>query len=160
MILFPLQIKVIEVVSAASTSAPNCEAKRSSLGATNRGRQLIKNLVRQRPRRTFTKKQMEEHNLGIILIAMSSLFIFCQSFKIIPDMYELILCNRLGHFGSDCEMRGSVSAFHYLQPLSKFLHKSTPITLEKFSEVVTCYLRVCIWFPNPLFKGRHNKSVA
>ena len=58
---------------------------------------------------------MEEHNLGIILIAMSSLFIFCQSFKIIPDMYELILCNRLGHLGADCEMKGPVNivALHY-----------------------------------------------
>ena len=52
---------------------------------------------------------MEEHNLGIILIAMSSLFIFCQSFKIIPDMYELILCNRLGHLGADCKMKGPVN---------------------------------------------------
>ena len=58
---------------------------------------------------------MEEHNLGIILIAMSSLFIFCQSFKIIPDMYELILCNRLGHLGADCEMKGPVNliSLHY-----------------------------------------------
>merc|ERR1712141_761528 len=62
----------------------------------------------QRPRRTFTKKQMEEHNLGIILIAMSSLFIICQSFKIIPDMYEMIQCNRLGTLGQSCEMKGPV----------------------------------------------------
>ena len=53
---------------------------------------------------------MEEHNLGIILIAMSSLFIFCQSFKIIPDMYELIQCNRLGTLGIECEMKGPVSS--------------------------------------------------
>jgi len=103
--------EVIEV-AAPSSSARNSEtglaSKRSPNRATIRGRQLIKNLVRQRPRRTFTKKQMEEHNLGIILIAMSSLFIFCQSFKIIPDMYELILCNRLGHLGADCEMKGPV----------------------------------------------------
>ena len=72
------------------------------------GRDLIMSLV-QRPRRTFTKKQMEEHNLGIILITMSTLFIFCQSFKIIPDLYEIIHCNRLGTLGDKCEMEGSVS---------------------------------------------------
>ena len=46
---------------------------------------------------------MEEHNLGIILIAMSSLFIFCQSFKIIPDLYEIIHCNHVGSLGDNCE---------------------------------------------------------
>ena len=70
--------------------------------------QIWQSLV-QRPRRTFTKKQMEEHNLGIILIAMSSLFIFCQSFKIIPDLYELIQCNHVGSLGHNCEMKGPVS---------------------------------------------------
>lgn len=44
------------------------------------------------PRRTFFSKQKEEHNLGLVLFAMSTLFIICQSFKIIPDLYELIWC--------------------------------------------------------------------
>ena len=38
------------------------------------------------PRRTFLRKQKEEHNLGIILISMSTLFIICQSVKIAPGM--------------------------------------------------------------------------
>ena len=78
------------------------------VSGSRRGRDIIKSLV-QRPRRTFTKKQIEEHNLGIILIVMSSLFIFCQSFKIIPDMYEIFQCNRLGKYGGNCEMKGPVS---------------------------------------------------
>ncbi|TRY73600.1 hypothetical protein TCAL_08729 [Tigriopus californicus] len=40
------------------------------------------------------RRQKEEHNLGIILISMSTLFIICQSLKIIPDLYELIWCNQ------------------------------------------------------------------
>jgi hypothetical protein len=52
---------------------------------------------------------MEEHSLGMILIAMSSLFIFCQSFKIIPDMYELIQCNHVGTSGHKCDMNGPVN---------------------------------------------------
>ena len=40
----------------------------------------------------FLKKQQEEHSLGIILIIMSILFIICQSLKIVPDMYEIIVC--------------------------------------------------------------------
>ena len=54
------------------------------------------------PRRTFLKKQQEEHTLGLILIGMSSLFIFCQSFKIIPDLYELVVCNHAGNLGHNC----------------------------------------------------------
>ena len=82
------------------------------VSGSRRGRDIIKSLV-QRPRRTFTKKQIEEHNLGIILIVMSSLFIFCQSFKIIPDMYEIFQCNRLGKYGGNCEMKGPVSILIY-----------------------------------------------
>ena len=54
------------------------------------------------PRRTFFEKQQEEHTLGLILIGMSSLFIFCQSFKIIPDLYELIVCSSAGNLGHNC----------------------------------------------------------
>ncbi len=39
---------------------------------------------------------------GLILIGMSSLFIFCQSFKIIPDLYELVVCNHAGNLGHNC----------------------------------------------------------
>ena len=88
------------------------EAYTKMVSGSRRGRDIIKSLV-QRPRRTFTKKQIEEHNLGIILIVMSSLFIFCQSFKIIPDMYEIFQCNRLGKYGGNCEMKGPVSIFKH-----------------------------------------------
>ena len=40
----------------------------------------------------FLRKQQEEHSLGIILILMSILFVICQSLKIVPDMYEIIVC--------------------------------------------------------------------
>ena len=105
----------IDSICAATSNGESNSGQQSKsetytkmVSGSRRGRDIIKSLV-QRPRRTFTKKQIEEHNLGIILIVMSSLFIFCQSFKIIPDMYEIFQCNRLGKYGGNCEMKGPVS---------------------------------------------------
>ena len=92
--------EITQVGGAATSGATNIKNVEQKPKRTTC--QLWHNLV-QRPRRTFTKKQMEEHNLGIILIAMSSLFIFCQSFKIIPDLYEIIHCNHVGSLGDNCE---------------------------------------------------------
>ena len=64
---------------------------------------VISNPVRgSQPRRTFLRKQQEEHTLGLILISMSALFIFCQAFKIIPDLYEVLVCNEGGSLGHNC----------------------------------------------------------
>ena len=38
------------------------------------------------------EKQRQEHKLGILLVSISVLFICCQSFKIIPDIYEIMFC--------------------------------------------------------------------
>ena len=38
----------------------------------------------------FLEKQRQEHKLGVLLIAISILFILCQSVKIIPDLYEIM----------------------------------------------------------------------
>lgn len=37
------------------------------------------------------------------ILGMSSLFIVCQSFKTVPDLYELIVCNKIGEAGN-CDM--------------------------------------------------------
>ena len=34
----------------------------------------------------------EQNKLGILLVSISVLFVFCQSFKMIPDIYELWYC--------------------------------------------------------------------
>lgn len=39
------------------------------------------------------EKQRQEHKLGIMLIAVSVMFIVCQSFKMIPDLYEVLFCS-------------------------------------------------------------------
>jgi hypothetical protein len=39
------------------------------------------------------EKQRQEHKLGIMLIAVSVMFIVCQSFKMIPDLYEILFCS-------------------------------------------------------------------
>ena len=47
---------------------------------------------RQRERLTslssHSRRQKEEHGLGIILVGMSALFIVCQSIKMIPGKYR------------------------------------------------------------------------
>ena len=45
------------------------------------------------------EKQRQEHKLGILLVAISILFIICQSFKMIPDLYEIMYCDSI----ADCE---------------------------------------------------------
>ena len=44
----------------------------------------------------MTARQKREANLGYVLVSISALFIICQLFKIIPDIYEVIYC-RLGN---------------------------------------------------------------
>ena len=39
------------------------------------------------------EKQRQEHKLGILLVGISVLFISCQSFKIVPDLYEIMFCS-------------------------------------------------------------------
>ena len=41
------------------------------------------------------EKQRQEHKLGILLVAISILFILCQSFKMIPDLYEIMYCESI-----------------------------------------------------------------
>ena len=43
----------------------------------------------------MTSRQKREANLGVVLIAISVIFIVCQSFKIVPDVYEVAYC-RIG----------------------------------------------------------------
>ena len=65
-------------------------------------------------KRTFLRRQQEEHKLGTILILMSGLFIICQSIKIIPDIYEVLMCqNEVG----SCHL----SSFEVFMPLSHLL---------------------------------------
>ena len=42
------------------------------------------------------ERQRQEHKLGILLVSISILFISCQSFKIIPDLYEVMYCPERG----------------------------------------------------------------
>ncbi len=39
------------------------------------------------------EKQRQEHKLGVMLVAVSVMFIVCQSFKMIPDLYEILFCS-------------------------------------------------------------------
>jgi hypothetical protein len=38
----------------------------------------------------YFEKQRQEHKLGLLLLAVSLLFIVCQSFKMVPDLYEVV----------------------------------------------------------------------
>jgi hypothetical protein len=52
--------------------------------------------------RSFVRRQQDEHKLGWILVGMSTLFILCQSLKIIPDLYEVVVCNEQRSNGQAC----------------------------------------------------------
>ena len=62
----------------------------------------IYNLVSQ-------EEQRQEHKLGILLVSISILFICCQSFKIIPDIYELIYCPHVEGQDHECETTPFIS---------------------------------------------------
>ena len=68
-----------------SASQPDAKSHLNKSGKKNRVQ-----------KKHFLRKQQEEHSLGIILIIMSILFIICQSLKIVPDMYEIIVCKGPG----------------------------------------------------------------
>ena len=44
----------------------------------------------------FFENQRQEHKLGVMLVAISLLFVTCQSFKLIPDVYEALFCMHKG----------------------------------------------------------------
>ena len=90
------------IVSNGSLSAPATPARRLTKQISHAFIRNSQVSNQQQPRRTFLRKQQEEHTLGLILIGMSALFIFCQSFKIIPDLYELVVCNQVGNLGHNC----------------------------------------------------------
>ena len=39
------------------------------------------------------EKQRQEHKLGMVLMVISVFFIICQSSKVIPDVYEFLVCS-------------------------------------------------------------------
>jgi hypothetical protein len=50
-----------------------------------------KQLTSSRPQTLDT--QRKELNMALVLICIVILFIFCQSVKIVPDIYEAVTCN-------------------------------------------------------------------
>ena len=99
-----------------STNSPESQ----SLSTIHQASAAAKPTRGSQPRRTFLRKQQEEHTLGLILIGMSTLFIFCQSFKIIPDLYELIVCNQVGSLGHNCAIT-KVPAINVITRMSHLL---------------------------------------
>ena len=63
--------------------------------------QYFKNLSEQ--------DQGKEQRLGKLLFGISVLFIFCQSFKMVPDIYELIFCPPSKDNNGQCETTPFVS---------------------------------------------------
>ena len=55
------------------------------------------------------EEQRQEHKLGVLLVSISILFICCQSFKIIPDIYELIFCPPAEGQEHECETTPFIS---------------------------------------------------
>ena len=57
----------------------------------------------------FSEEQRQEHKLGTLLVSISVLFICCQSFKMIPDIYELIFCPPVEGEAHECETTPFIS---------------------------------------------------
>lgn len=60
------------------------------------------------------EKQRQEHKLGILLVAISILFILCQSFKMIPDLYEIMYCESIANCESTPFVTFCVNLSHLL----------------------------------------------
>ena len=45
----------------------------------------------------------DDKNLTVVLVAMSVLFVVCQSLKIIPDLYEIFACQKENSQGLQCQ---------------------------------------------------------
>lgn len=91
----------------SSTKSNGARRGRKHLLFSPKGSKLKLDLKAQpstSPTRGISRKHREEHHLGVILIGLSSLFIACQSFKIFPDLYELIVCS--DNDGKNCKMEG------------------------------------------------------
>ena len=81
-------VKGCGAAAAAAAPAAGTAATRASHGQAVSEEQ-IKSL----------EVQCQEHKLGCILIAISFLFITCQSFKLLPDVYEIVFCRFTGSEG-------------------------------------------------------------
>ena len=57
----------------------------------------------------LSEDQRQEHKLGTLLVSISVLFICCQSFKMIPDIYELIFCPPVEGKEQECETTPFIS---------------------------------------------------
>ena len=77
-----------------------------------------------------SRQKSGDKGLSAILLCMSALFIICQSLKLIPDLYELLVCHlTLDTIGHHCDMDGWVGFENLILKFSvkvllKFFHFS------------------------------------
>ena len=76
---------------------------------------------------TQSARSAEEKSIRAILFTMSLLFIVCQAWKIVPDVYELFFCRENGHH---CKMDG---------PVSKHVTPQNQIRKGMFNQICTCF---------------------
>ncbi|TRY78111.1 hypothetical protein TCAL_09473 [Tigriopus californicus] len=109
---------------------------------------MMREVSQKYPKKRFLQKQAEEHHLGIILVGLSSLFIVCQSFKIVPDLYEIYWCSP----GEECPMEGISNSVMRLSHLLVCINSAANFLIyymngEKFrlawAETYGCPLRYC-----------------
>lgn len=107
---------------------------------------VTRDISQKYPKKRFVLKQAEEHHLGIILVGLSSLFIVCQSFKIIPDVYEIYWCSP----GGNCPMEGISNSVMRLSHLLVCINSAANFLIyymngEKFrlawTEIYGCPIR-------------------
>ena len=89
--------------ATASTTTHNSFYSRQGSSSVAPPRQPA--AISEEQMQTF-EKQCQEHKLGCLLVAISVMFIICQSFKLFPDIYEVVHC-----YNMDTETECSTSSF-------------------------------------------------
>ena len=104
----PTADRTVSLRSDVSSSLSRASSSRSTMGhlsCQQRGRNGTAAATPQTGNSSSSgvyRKHREEQHLGFILICLCTFFIFCQSIKILPDIYEVTECDA----GEECLMHG------------------------------------------------------
>ncbi|XP_059087651.1 FMRFamide receptor-like [Tigriopus californicus] len=70
----------------------------------------------------YFENQRQEHKLGVLLVVISVLFITCQSFKLIPDLFEVLSCRNVKPCYTSAFVNKVVELSHLLLCLNSSLN--------------------------------------
>ena len=89
----------------------------------------------------MVSRQKQELSLGLTLVAISVLFIVCQSVKLIPDLYELF-CSSTGITTQSTSGQVTCHSTKTIDTLIRFIY----LLIQKVFRNIACMLVVSIIF--------------